>query len=203
MQRAMVVLLAGVMTLGLMGCGNSGNSEDDSSKKTAAKMYTVSFNQNNGNTMDMPCYQFMGGDLSRMLNYEGRLYTDITLVLNDDGTYELISDVYTGLNGKRIEVGASDGIGIVSIMTADGTYKDNGDGTVTTSAAKHAIFNLETDVYSQDIVAAAGLAAVEGEANGVYDSNETPLLLEWVPETIFSLGENGEIMTYQRADEME
>lgn len=201
MKRAMVVLLAGVMTLGLAACGNGGNSEQGGDlEEGTAETYTISFNLNNGNTTDMPIYQFMGGDLSGMLNYEGRLYTDITLELNDDGNYELKSDVYTSTNGERIEVGASDGIGIVCVVSAEGTYEDNGDGTVTTSAATHAAFDLETDVYSQEIVSAANLAVVEGETSGEYDSDDYANLLEWVPETIFTLGEDGDIVTYALAD---
>ena len=201
MKRAMVVLLAGVMTLGLAACGGSDNADNgDTAESNAAETYTVSYNLNTGNTTDMPDYQFLGGDLSGMLNYEGRLYTDITLELSDDGSYELTSDTYTMSNGEKVEIGASDGIGLVCTLNAEGTYEDNGDGTVTTSAATHASFELETDVYSKEIVSAAGLAAVEGEDSGEYDSDETPALLDWVPETIFTLGEDGDIVTYTRAD---
>ncbi len=202
MKRAMTVLLAGVMTLGLAACGSGTDSGDngDAEESGAAETYTVSYNLNTGNTTDMPDYQFLGGDLSGMLNYESRIYTDITLVLSDDGSYELTSDTYTMTNGDRIEIGESDGIGLVCMLNAEGTYEDNGDGTVTTSAATYATFELETDVYSEEIVTAAGLAAVEGEDSGEYDSNGTPDLLDWVPETIFTLGEDGDIVTYARAD---
>lgn len=196
----MVVLLAGVMTLGLAACGGGNDSEGSSSAGGSAESYTISYNLNTGNIEGMPNYQFLGGDISGFLAYEGRLYDDITLTLNDDGTYELTSDCYTMTNGERVEIGASDGIGLVIILTAEGTYEDNGDGTVTTSAAEHATFELETDVYSKEIVAAAGLAAVEGEDSGEYDSDDTPVLLEWVPETVFTLGEDGDIVTYARAD---
>ena len=202
MKRAMVVLLAGVMTLGLVACGGGKDSGDNgaAAEGGAAETYTVSYNLNTGNIEGMPDYQFLGGDISGFLGYEGRLYDDITLTVNEDGTYELTSDCYTMSNGERIEVGASDGIGMVCTLNAEGTYEDNGDGTVTTSAATHATFELETDVYSVEIVSAAGLAAVEGEDSGEYDSDETPVLLDWVPETIFTLGEGGDIVTYARAD---
>lgn len=204
MKKAMAVILTGVVTLGLVGCGNGSESENkDTAKETMAETYMISFNQNNGNTADMPAYQFLGGDLSGMINYEGRLYTDITLELSGDGTYELTSDAYTGSNGERIEVGAGDGIGIVCIVNAEGTYEDNGDGTVTVSAAEHATFKLETDTYSKEIVSNAGLAAVEGEDSGEYDSDDTPDILGWIPETVFTLGENGEIVTYVKAGETE
>lgn len=196
----MVVLLAGVMTLGLAACGGGNDSEGSSSAGGSAETYTISYNLNVGNIEGMPDYQFLGGDISGFIGYEGRIYDDITLSLSDDGTYELTSDVYTMSNDERVEIGASDGIGMVCILTAEGTYEDNGDGTVTTSAAEHATFELETDVYSKEIVAAAGLAAVEGEDSGEYDSDDTPVLLEWVPETVFTLGEDGDIVTYARAD---
>lgn len=196
----MVVLLAGVMTLGLAACGGGNDSEGSSSAGGSAETYTISYNQNNGNTTDMPDYQFLGGSLSAILNYEARAYDDITLTLNEDGTYNLTSDAYNASNGERIEVGASDGIGMVCVVNAEGTYEDNGDGTVTTSAAEHVTFELETDVYSQEIVSVANLTVVEGETSGEYDSDEHPALLEWVPETVFTLGEDGDIVTYARAD---
>ncbi len=189
------------MTLGLAACGGSGKEDNgDSAGSGAAETYKISYNLNAGNTTDMPDYQFVGGRLSGMLNYEGRLYTDITLNLNEDGTYDLTSDTYTMQNNERVEIGASDGIGMVCIVNAEGTFEDNGDGTVTTSAAEYVDYELETDVYSGEIVSAAGLAAVEGETSGEYNSDETPILLDWVPETIFTLGENGDIVTYARAD---
>ena len=202
MKRAMVVLLAGVMTLGLAACGGGKDSGDNgaAAEGGAAETYTISYNLNSGNTTDMPDYQFLGSNLSGMLNAEGRLYTDITLALSDDGSYELTSDTYTMSNGEKVEIGASDGIGLVCTLNAEGTYEDNGDGTVTASAATHASFDLETDIYSKELITAAGLAAVEGEDNGEYDSDETPVLLDWVPETIFTLGEDGDIVTYARAD---
>lgn len=205
MKKKMVaVILAGVMTMGLAACGGGGDSTDGGAdagtESSGAETYTISFNQNNGNTADMPTYQFLGGDLSGMLNYEARLYTDITLTLNEDGTYELKSDAYTMSNGERIEIGASDGIGLVCVLDAEGTYEDNGDGTVTTSAAESASYTLETDTYSQEIVTAANLAVADGETAGEYTSDDNPDLLSWVPSTVFTFGEDGDIVTYAQAE---
>ena len=195
----MVVLLAGLMTVGLAACGGS-KGDDGDSAGGSAETYTISYNLNNGNTTDMPDYQFMGGDLTGILNYESRFYVDITLALNDDETYDLKSDVYTMSNGERIEVGASDGIGMVCILNAEGTYTDNGDGTVTTSAASHASFELEGDTYSAETIEMFNLSPVAGEDSGEFDSDDTPALLDWVPETVFTLGDDGDIVTYARAD---
>lgn len=199
-KRMVAVILAGVMTMGLAACGGGGDSTDVGTESSGAETYTISFNQNNENTTDMPTYQFFGGDLSGMLNYEARLYTDITLILNEDGTYELKSDAYTMSNGERIEIGASDGIGLVCVLDAEGTYEDNGDGTVTTSAAESASYTLETDTYSQEIVTAANLAVVDVETAGEYTSDDNPDLLSWVPSTVFTLGEDGDIVTYAQAE---
>lgn len=146
MKRAMLVLLAGMMTVGLAACKGNGTT-DDVSAKSAGESYTISYNQNNQNTTGMPDYQFLKGDISALLNYEARLYADIKLTLNDDKTYELVADTYTMEGGERIKVGASKGIGMVCMVTAEGTYEDNGDGTVTTSAATRASYELETDIY--------------------------------------------------------
>lgn len=146
MKRAMLVLLAGMMTVVLAACKGKGTT-DDVSAKSAGESYTISYNQNNQNTTGIPDYQFLKGDISALLNYEARLYADIKLTLNDDKTYELVADTYTMEGGERIKVGASKGIGMVCMVTAEGTYEDNGDGTVTTSAATRASYELETDIY--------------------------------------------------------
>lgn len=198
MKRKMVVFLAGLMTMGLVACGEG--DQENNAESNKAESYTISYNLNNGNTTDMPKYQFLGGDFSGMLNYEGRLYTDITLTLNEDGTYELTSDNYTMQNNERIEIGASDGIGLVCEVNAEGTYEDNGDGTVTTSAAKKVDYELETDVYSKELISAAGLSLVEGEAAGEYNSDDHPELLDWVPATVFTLGDEENIVTYTLAE---
>lgn len=197
-NKMAAVFLAGVMGIGLAACEVGGNKADN---KTDSKTetYTISFNQNNGNTAKMPEYQFLGGNISGMLNYEARLYTDITLTLNEDGSYKLKSDTYTMSNGEKIEVGASDGIGLVCVLDAKGTYEKNGDGTVTTSAAESASYTLETDTYSQEIVTAQNLSVVDGEKSGKYTSDDEPILLKWVPATVFTLGENGDIVTYTQA----
>lgn len=194
-KKTFALMMMGIMVLGLSACG--GKKED----KVESKTYTVSFNQNNGNTTDMPAYQFLGGDLSGLLNYESRLYSDITLTLNEDGTYNLKSDNYTSANDKRIEVGAEDGIGMVCVLMAEGTYEDNGDGTVTASKAKHVNYELETDVYSKETVAVANLYAVPDENEGTYDSDEYENILSWVPATTFTLDEeNKAIETYTQAE---
>ena len=48
-------------------------------------------------------------------------------------------------------IGDDTGLGMVSVMKAEGTYTVSGDGTVTTAPADHAVFTLELDTYSSQM----------------------------------------------------
>ena len=163
--------------------------------------YTISYNQNNGNAEDMPTTQFLCSDLSGMVKADSRFFIDLTLELAD-GAYTLTSDAYVVEGGKRAEIGDDTGLGLILTTVATGTYTDNGDGTITTSAAEHAVFTMQTDTYSQQMKGAAQMNVGGNDADGVYDSNDEPAVLDFVPETVWTL-DGSAIVTYEAEGEEE
>ena len=155
--------------------------------KSAAKTYKVSYNQNTGNVDDMPGYQFLCSDFSGMVKADSRFFVDVALTLDGEGGYKLLSDAYVIEAGKRAEVGDDTGLGLVLTTNAEGTYTDNGDGTYITAAPTHAVFEMQTDTYSMQMKEAANMN-VDGNADdGVYDSSDVPAVLDFVPETMWTL----------------
>ena len=161
---------------------------------SAGGAYTISYNVNNGNAEEMPDYQFLCSDFSGMVNADSRFYVDETLEL-DGSNYTLSVDAYVVENGERAVIGDDTGLGLVLTMNATGSYTDNGDGTYTTSMPDHAVFEMETDTYSSQMKGAAQMNVNGNEEDGVYDSNDEPAVLDFVPETVWTLS-GGEIVSY-------
>ncbi|MBR1683946.1 MAG: hypothetical protein IJ708_02330, partial [Clostridia bacterium] len=176
-----------------------GNSIVSYRKADPKGLYTVSFNQGNENTDDMPGYQFLCSDFSGMVKADSRFYVDISLDLDGNGAYVLNADSYVVESGSRAVIGDDTGLGLVLTMKSEGTYLVNGDGTVTTAPATHAIFEMQTDTYSSQMKSAANMNVDGNDADGVYDSNDVPAVLDFIPETCWTL-ENGEIVSYKEAD---
>ena len=142
--------------------------------------------------------QFQLGKLKGLMNVDSRLTLDLALTLNADGTYALTSDAYCVEAGKRAVIGDDTGLGMISIMKAEGTYTVNEDGTVTTSAAEHANFQLELDTYSSQMRSPAKYQLGDAEAaDGTYDSAEYPAVLDAVPSTIWTVAD-GKITAYEK-----
>ena len=133
--------------------------------------YTVSFNQNNGNADLVQHYAVPPAhDQSGLVNDDSRLFLDLTLELSDGAGNPDLSTTYCVEAGKRCEIGDDTGLGLILTTVATGTYTDNGDGTVTTSPATHAVFTMQTDTYSQQMKGAAQMNVGEHEEDGIYDS---------------------------------
>lgn len=158
----------------------------------AGGSYTVSFNQEFGNTEGMPDYQFLCSDLSGMVAADSRFYIDVALDLDGNGEYKLSTDSYVIEAGKRAEIGDDTGLGMVLTTNAEGTYTENEDGTITTSVPTHAVFEMETDTYSSQMKGAAQMNVNGNDADGVYDSDEEPAVLDFVPETIWTLDDDAD-----------
>ena len=161
--------------------------------------YTVSYNANSGNADGMPSYQFLCSNLKGMVQADSRFYIDVTLTLDGEGGYTIFSDAYVIESGNRAVIGDDTGLGMVLTTEAEGTYVDNGDGTVTTSVPTHAVFTMETDTYSSQMKGAAQMNVNGNDEDGTYDSNDEPAVLDFVPETVWTLGE-GTIITYRDAN---
>jgi hypothetical protein len=162
-----------------------------------AGTYTVKLSGAEGNVDKVKDFQFQCGDLSGLMNYDTRLTLELSLTLNADGTYSLFSDGYAFEAGKRAVIGDDTGLGMISQMTAEGTYTANDDGTVTTSQATHAVFELALDTYSSQMRGPASYKLGEDEmADGKYDSAEYPVILERVPETVWTLNSDMTIAAY-------
>lgn len=84
-------------------------------------------------------------------------------------------------------------------MDAVGSYVENADGTCTTSVPEHAVFEVQTDTYSDQMKGAVGLSVGGSSEDGTYDSDNVPSVLDFVPETIWTLGD-GTIESWARAD---
>ena len=150
--------------------------------------YTVTISGAEVNLDILQDQQFQLGKLHGLMNVDSRLTLDLALTLNADGTYALTSDAYCVEAGKRAVIGDDTGLGMISIMKAEGTYTVNEDGTVTTSPAEHANFQLELDTYSSQMRSPAQYKLGDAEAaDGTYDSAEHPAVLDAVPETVWTL----------------
>lgn len=133
-----------------------------------------------------------------MLRADSRLYLDVTLTLDGEGGYSLFSEVYVIESGARAEIGDDTGLGMVIHMDAAESYVKNADGTCTTSVPEHAVFEVQTDTYSGQMKGAVGLSVDGSSEDGTYDSDNVPSVLDFVPETIWTLGD-GTIESWARA----
>ena len=158
--------------------------------------FTISYNMNNQNIESMPEYQFLCSDFSGMVKADSRFFVDLILTLDGKGTYTVSTDAYVIESGKRCVIGDDTGLGLVLTMQAEGTYEENEDGFVVTSPATHGVFEMETDTYSAQMKAATKMNVDGNEEDGVYDSEEYPAVLDFVPETLWTLGDSA-IETYE------
>ena len=179
--------------------GAAGNiAANSSGTASASSTYKVIISGAENNLDIMPDYQFQCGNLSGLMTYDTRLNLALELTLNGDGTYALVSDAYAIEAGKRAVIGDDTGLGMVSVMKAEGTYTTNEDGTVTTSAANHAVFELALDTYSSQMRAPAGYKIGDTEAaDGTYDSADYPAVLDAVPSTLWTLADGG-VVRYEK-----
>lgn len=231
MKKLTALLMTGILTLGLTACGSTSsesaasvteaaseqaetnaadNSAENGNESTAAEnaeaeaqTFTTTFNLNSGNAENLPEYQFLSGNMKGMLNYDSRIYLDVTLELDGAGSYALESNCYIIEGGKLAEVGDETGIGQTFLTTATGSYEDNGDGTVTIAVPDHATHELKTDTYSSQMKDAVGVKVAGSSEDGAWDSDEEASILELVPETIFTLSQDGSIVTWDYANPVE
>ena len=144
----------------------------------------------------MPGFQFLSADMKGLTSYDSRLYVQIDLTLDGKDGYKLVSDCYCVENGKKAEVGDDTGIGVTMTTTAEGTYTDNGDDTITIDTPEHVHHDMFTDTYSIQMKEAAGMNVLGNTEDGSYDSDDLPEMTSMVPETVFTVNDKDEIVTY-------
>lgn len=199
-KKLLTMMLISALALALAGCGGSGDdTAEDAADDPASETYTINYNANS-NGQEMPEYQFINGNMKGFLNSEARLNMDISLTLNGDGTYSLTAEGYTKEGEERLEIGGGSGIGLVLETNAEGTYVENEDGTITISKASHVDYQLDYETYSEELSNMIGLSIESDGSAGEWNSDNNPELLEMVPETIFTLGEDNTIVTYALAN---
>ncbi len=202
-SASVIGLAAIVATVMLTGAGLSGGSGSKGAVTGTADgiagTYKVSFNQGNENLENIPDYQFLSSSMAGLAKADARFYIDITLNLDGKGSYSLLSDGYVLEAGKRAEIGDPSGLGLVYTTKAEGSYVTNEDGTVTTSSAEHAVFEVKTDTYSAQMKQMMHIDLNGGDEDGVYDSADCPAVLDYVPETIWTLSGSA-IETYESAE---
>ena len=191
----LAILIPSLALGGIFAPKSSAPGSAGSSEASLARIYTTTFTGAEGNVDLVQDYQFQCADLLGLMNYDSRLTLTLTLTLNEDGTYALFSDAYCIEAGKRAVIGDETGRGMISTMNAEGTYVVNEDGTVTTSPATHAVFELALDTYSNQMRGPANYKIGDLDADGTYDSDEHPAVLDAVPETTWTLGD-GTIEAY-------
>lgn len=188
--------LTGVLKTGSSAAGAGGTAGG------SAGTYAVALNQENGNVGEDVCpdYQFLSTDLAMLCRMDSRFYIDVTLKTDGADGYTITSDAYVIEAGKRAEIGDPSGLGIVCITTGEGTYTDNGDGTITTSPATHGTFKIESDTYSAQMKDLMAIDMNGSNADGEYDSADYPVILDYFPETIWTVS-GSEITTYAKAED--
>lgn len=188
MKKTAIVLLAAALSVSSFNVYAAEVAEE--------KTYTITYNQNEGNTENMPEYQFVSGNMAVIVKNDSRVHVQVDLKLDGKGEYELISNCYNVENGKVAEVGDDSGVGMTMITTAEGAYEENEDGTVTIYTPEHLQHELATDTYSSQMKDVCGIQVLGNTDDGKYDSKELPEIVTMVPETIFTLGEDGKIENY-------
>ena len=191
------VAVATIMLTGVLALNGKAVVSDGQGGYAAMRSgtYTVSFNQNSGNVDLVQDFEFIPGTTKGLLNYDSRLFLDLTLSLDGAGSYTLFAESYAMEAGKRCEIGDDTGLGMILTTKAEGSYVDNGDGTVTTSPATHAVAEFRLDTYSVQMKDPASIAVGEHKDEGSYDSAEYPEVLDLVPETVWTLAD-GAIVSY-------
>ena len=195
-----VLSLVGVNLTSGTNIGPSGVNAATGEASSTKGAYTVSFNAVNENLDKVQDYQFQCANFAGFLVYDSRFTLDMKLDLDGAGNYKLTSDAYVVESGKRAVKDDGTGLGLISLTTAEGNYTVNEDGTVTTSVPTHAVYQMDTDTYSEQMKAAAGMAVEGHSEDGTYDSTKYPGVLGFVPETTWSLGEGNAITAYRKAD---
>jgi hypothetical protein len=188
MNKFVTLCAAAVLSVGMFtGCGGGSASGED-------KTYTVSYD----NSMDadvlasIPEYQFVADNMNYMVAYG--LNLDVTLDLDKDGTYTLTSKYY---NQDPNCVEGDPGYADIHVE-ATGTYTKDGD-KVTISAAEEATAVYQGGAYIVEQGMFDPFSFNGDGTTGEWSSSDAPDVLECVPETVFTVTDDGAIVTWEAA----
>ena len=182
MKKVLTILVALALTIGLCACGGP-----------EPKTYKVTYGMANDNLDALQDEQFLGANVKFLTEADSRFYVEFTLELDGKEGYNLKSECYVIESGKRAEPGDETGIGIVWVVNATGKYTENEDGTIKIAAAEKVSREIVSDTYSSQMTALFG---VEDQNK---TSEEDAELLKLVPETVFTVNEEGAIVSYEVA----
>ncbi len=181
-----------VTALALSGVFNAKSSGGGNG--TVEGKYGINVSQSNQG--DVP-YFFLSPSIAGIMRNDARFNVDVSVDFKSDGAYSLFADAYCVEAGKRATIGDGTGLGLVYTNTAEGTYTVNADQTITISVATHAVIEIETDEYSAQMRNMMKVPGTDG-ADGTYDSANYPVVLDYVPETTFTI-KDGAIASYKKA----
>lgn len=209
MKKLVLLLLTLCMVLSLAACtpaenpatGNPSDPTDPTEGTTApqqtGKHYTVTFD----NTMDpavyeaVPSYQFNAENLAWMIPNGMNLYVNLDLAA--DMTYTLKA----GWTNQDPNSAPGDPAYIDIHVEATGTYTVDGD-KVTISAAQTATAKYEGGAYVTEQPMFLSFSFNEDGTPGQWSSADVPKVLECVPATVFTVTEDGAIVTWEPVDPM-
>ena len=182
-KKLLAVGLTVCTAAAMTGCG--GGAEDQT--------YTVTYDNSLGSDVldAIPDYQFVASDLSWMISYGMNL--DVTLDLTADGNYTLTSHFYT--QGEPAE---SDPTYSNIQMVATGTYTHE-DDKVTISVPDSATATYEGGAYITEQGMYEPFSYAEDGSTGEWTSDDVPEILDCVPETVFTVTDDGAISTWEPA----
>lgn len=190
-KKIISMVLATSMAVGMTACGTDKTEKSAEGENTR---YEVKYD----NTLSaeelekIPSYQFVGGNLAYMISYGINL--DVSLELKKDGTYELESKFYN--QGESSKAGDPEYVDIHT--NASGTYTLNGD-EIQISAAEVATAVYEGGQYITEQGMFLPFSFNEDGTVGTWSSEDVPKVLECVPETIFTVSEDGKILSWKAA----
>ncbi|HJA67293.1 MAG TPA: hypothetical protein H9955_13485 [Candidatus Mediterraneibacter cottocaccae] len=184
-KKLLAVGLTVCTAAAMTACG--GGAEDQT--------YTVTYDNSLGSDVldAIPDYQFVASDLSWMISYGMNL--DVTLDLTADGNYTLTSHFYT--QGEPAE---SDPTYSNIQMVATGTYTQE-DDKVTISVPDSATATYEGGAYITEQGMYEPFSYAEDGSTGEWTSDDVPEILDCVPETVFTVTDDGAISTWEPAGE--
>ena len=174
--------------VGLMGCSAGGKTDSK-----VDQTYQVSYdNTLPDDELDaIPEYQFLPLNLKNMVTYG--MSIDVVLDLKKDGTYTLTSKDHNV--DETVKEGES---GYVDVsLIASGKYDKSGDEVEIQKPEKvDYTYNCNSTITDQEMF--APLSFHDDHSGGTWNSTEKPELLSGVPETVFTVTEDGKIETWKK-----